>query len=325
MKPENETFHTTSEGKRSKSAREIESDIAETRNALTDDIKALSDKASPAHLKQEAKQAFKDVKGAATEKAAEVKDAAIEVKDAVVEKATELKDAAVDKAQEAVDLVTETAEEVGIQARRAGEVAIEFARDNAVPLALLSVGAGWLAANQWRSRAVIDEDEELDEYPADNTTYYSTEPNSARTRREVSNRSAPGRQGQPKNALRQAGARAGKSTKAAGRKLVAAEHSLAQRATRGRDMVTEKLTSAGRASREFAQDNPLAIVVGSLVAGLGMGLLLPTSAREDQLLGPARARVRRAISEAGSAVREVGTVARDTAKDVISSVESQTH
>jgi len=339
MTQENKPFQSASEPKRTKSAREMEADIAETRNALTDDIKALSDKVSPAHLKHEAKQALNDAKGAAVDKVVEVKDAALDLKDAAVDKAVELKDVALDKAvelkdvaldkaQEAADAVSETVEEVSIQARRAGQAAWGFAVDNAVPLALIGVGAGWLFSNRRRGRSLSSSDAAAAEYPADNTTFYSVEPyQRLSTRGDGSLGSTTDGGRKNGSGLSQAGSRVGKRTKAvyekASEKLGSAEQALAQRASRGRELVTQKVSRAGQASREFAQDNPLAVAVGSLIAGVGVGLLLPSTAREDRLLGPSRERVRRMLGDASDAVRDVSSMARETAKDAVSSAEGR--
>jgi len=328
MTQENKSLQSTSDPKRTKSAREMEADIAETRNALTDDIKALSDKVSPAHLKHEAKQALNDAKDAAVDKVVEVKDAALDLKDAAVDKAIELKDVAMDKAQEAAEAVSETVEEVGIQARRVGQATWGFAVDNAVPLALIGVGAGWLFSNRRRGRSLGFSDAAAVDYPADNTTFYSSEPyQRLSTRGDGSLRSTTDGAGRNGSGSSQSGSRVAKRTKAvyekASQKLGSAEQALAQRASRGRELVTEKVSRAGQASREFAQGNPLAVALGSLIAGVGLGLLLPSTAREDRLLGPSRERVRRMLGDASEAVRDVGSVARETAKDAVSSAEGR--
>jgi len=318
------TTPSTMDPKRNKSAREIEADIGETRNALSDDLKALSDKVSPAHIKHEAKQALSDAKNAAVEKAAEINDAAMELKDAAVEKAVELKDEAVEKAQQAAEAVSETIDEVGIQARRAGEVAWGFAVDNAVPLALIGIGAGWMFANQRRTRLAADDDYESDDddYLTSNVVYDARSSAPVARKRQTAKKSGPKRAGEKLNrAASRAGDRAQAVYDKAGESLVHAEDALAQRASRGREIVTESLTRARDASREFAQANALAVAFGSLVAGVGVGLLLPSSARENQWLEPSRDRLRRVVGDARNTAREVGSAARETAKETISTLE----
>ena len=64
-----------------------------------------------------------------------------------------------------------------------------------------------------------------------------------------------------------------------------------------------------------AEENPLAVAIGAAVVGLALGLLLPGTQREDDLMGPARdklvdraertaERVKDAAVEAGREVKE---------------------
>jgi len=316
---------SSSETKRNKSAREIEADIGETRNALSDDIKALSDKVSPANLKQEAKQAMNEAKNVAVEKAIEVKDAAVdkavEIKDVAVERAAEVKDTAMVKAREAADAVSETIDEVSTQARQAGDAVWSFALDNAVPLTLISIGAGWLFANRRRTRmpSMYDRD---DDYLSENVV------SETRPRRSAALR---GRNGLKRagDTLSRTGSRVGSSAQAAygkaGETIGQAEEALAESARRGRDIMSQKLTRARDVSRDFAAENPLAVAFGSLLAGVGVGLLLPSTARESQWLEPSRARFRSMIGDARDAAREVGSVAQDTARQTLSTMEGHAH
>jgi len=311
----------------SKNPREIEAAIGDTRNALTDDIKALSDKTSPAHLKQEAKQAIKNAKDnvleKAAEKGAEVKDRALEIKDIAVEKAVEAKDIAVEKAHEAGEAISEAVDEVAEQTRHASEVAWRFTVDNALPLGLIGLGAGLLIANSRSqstrvSRPDVEWGDELDEsdYPADNLAF-ATDAYPAPARRVATSPRGSGKS----TALKKAGSRLRDNTRSAydkaGRGLVQAEHRLADSAISARDAVQDRLQRVGQASRDFAQANPLALAFGTLLAGVGVGLLLPSTPREDRLLQPARSRIRTAIGTARDAADEVTQAAKQTAQDTI--------
>lgn len=301
----------SAEPKQTKSAREIEADIGQTRNALSEDIKALGDKISPANIKHEAKQALNDAKDATVEKAGQLKDAAIE-------KAAELKDVAVDKAQQAAEVASEAIDDVSREARRAGEALSNFAAGNAVPLALIAIGAGWLFANRGRPRVYSGDDELEDDVIYD-----------AR-----STRRGPRTNGPKRGALKRAGdnvkeARSRASSKleagyeAAGETIEQAEHALARGVNRGRDIVTDSVSRARQATSDFAHENPLAVAFGSLLAGVGVGLLLPTSAGENRLLAPGRARIRRLVGDARETAREVGSAARSTARDTVSALEGR--
>jgi len=348
MTPENRPDLQTN-----KNPREIEAAISDTRNALADDIKALSDKTSPAHLKQEAKQAIKTAKDNLVDKAVEkttvakdvVVDRALEIKDIAVEKATEFKDIAVErateakdiavaKASEAADAIAETAEEVATEARDIGRVAWKFTVANAVPLSLIGLGAGLLLSNQRKSKRLSDasweEDTYLDypdEYPADNLAFATDVDSPARVRTLAS----PQRRRRPApSALRKASTNLRQTSKSAydkaGQGIESAEHTLVDTAARGRDIVVDTAArgrdlvqdgfrNVSRASREFAAANPLALAFGTLWAGVGVGLLLPSTSREDELLRPARTRIRGALGDARRAAEDVTNVAKDTLRD----------
>jgi len=340
------------EAQASKDPRQIEAAIGDTRNALTDDIKALSDKASPAHIKQEAKQALKNAKDnvidkgvqaadVAVDRALEIKDVAVEraleIKDAAVEKASEVKELALTKAHEAADVIAEKADEVAAQTRDVSRVAWQFTVNNAVPLSLIGLGAGLLITNQRKSQSarlpeydaswdVDDEPVFPEDYPADNLAFVTDIETPVGTR--TSGAIRPRRKAAAP-ALNKAGARLRQSSKSAydkaGQSLEQAEHKLADTAARSRDAVQERLRNVQRASRDFAQANPLALAFGTLLAGVGVGLLLPSTSREDTLLRPARNRIRGALGEARRTAQDVTDLTRQTIRDGVSDVAADLH
>jgi ElaB/YqjD/DUF883 family membrane-anchored ribosome-binding protein len=335
------------EAQRPKSAREIETSIGETRNALRDDISALGDKVSPENIKHEVKQAVKNAGEQALDKAVEAKDVvvdkAIEVKDAVVEKATEVKDAAIERAHEAADTISETYDEVSYQTRRAGRAAWSFTVDNAVPLSLIGIGASWLLVNRSsRNGRKPDRywDEELADYPPDNLAYsrgyaYDEYPDS-RARDYATRSGDSARRPAVRATRRQPSAREGMQRTAAkvreeGRSLServdsvmsTAGHAVADQASHGREIVEDRWRRVRDGSRDVAQQNPLALALGTLVAGVGIGLLLPGTKREDRLLEPTRDRMRRPVNRARDTAQDVGRIAKRTADDTLATVQGQ--
>lgn len=322
-KSEPNKFENKSDPKRGKSSTEIEAQISETRNSLTDDIKALGDKVSPENIKREVKQGLKDASDVAVEKA-------IEVKDAVVDKAVELKDATVVKAQQAADVISETADEVAYQSRRIGAAAWRFTAANAVPLSLVGLGIGWMVAS---ARSGRTERGELSAHTSAGDQYVPSsdmgyEPNAYST----------GRSGALKNRRRSADngsrpigddgmrARGDSSTaRSAAATLSRAATGLGDRAMQGKDMVQRQVQRAGRASVDFAKANPLALALGALAAGVGVGLLLPSTGRENQWFGPSRDKLKHVLVDAREAAMDVGAVAKQTAKDTMATVEGTTH
>jgi ElaB/YqjD/DUF883 family membrane-anchored ribosome-binding protein len=64
---------------------------------------------------------------------------------------------------------------------------------------------------------------------------------------------------------------------------------------------------AGERARDFGAENPLAVGLLALAAGIGMGLLLPSTRKENRLMGETRDRLardaRRTASELGRSVQ----------------------
>lgn len=331
------TKHNDKEGKRNKSSRELENEIGETRSAISDDIKALSDKVSPANLKHEATQALgsatdaamnkaNELTGVVVEKAVEVKDATVEkakqVRDVAVDKANELKDAAVDTAQHAAQAASETFEEISEETRRAGRAAFRFTADNAIPLGMIGLGAGWLISNIRKDREqyrVPELPTPYRDYPADNAEYYTSMAYSdeAARPRGYTGGNSTGRK------VRGAYERVERGVESAGRDAYArveqgvrsAGQRVRETAGRSKQAVQLQAAKLRDASRDVAERNPMALAVGTLIAGIGVGLLLPTSEREDRLLEPGRQRVRRMVGQARDTAREVGGIARETAQN----------
>jgi len=330
---------------RDKSSRDMELEIRDTRASLNEDIKALSDKVTPANLKQEAKhevkQAAKHVKTAAMDKAVEVKDtakgAAVEFKDAAVDKAVAAKEATVDTAHQLTDKASETMEQVGAQTRRAGSALRSFIAANPMPLGLIGIGAGWLITNHRRGRAelrsmpppIVERTVYADEYGYSSGAVYPAEASafgveSMQTSQPLTERERPIRsrmEGAKHNIGEAAHNLSGKASAAFDR----AQHKLADSAAHGRDVVQRNYGRARQASHDIAQDYPLAVALGTLMTGLGLGLLLPSTTREDKLLGPSRERFRQNLREVRSAAQEVGRTAKQTATDTMATVEGPVH
>jgi ElaB/YqjD/DUF883 family membrane-anchored ribosome-binding protein len=72
---------------------------------------------------------------------------------------------------------------------------------------------------------------------------------------------------------------------------------------------------------DFGRDNPLAIGAVALAAGVGVGLLLPSTQRENELLGAARDRI---VGEVSDSVESLKRTAKGTAHDVSDAVREVT-
>jgi len=370
-----------------KTSTEIESQIGETRAAMSDDIRALSDKFSPAHLKEEAKDAAKGVVNsaadAAMDKAGDAKDAvvdkAIEVKDVVVEKAIEVKDVVVDKAievkdkaievervvaekaielkddgaellAEAKDAVVKTLDDVGEQAKRLGGAAWRYTSANAVPLALVGIGTGWLIANSRRSSSEVssprlaagydsdyDDDEFDDELYPERDDVFVTDSSPAKQPRQGVTKRRAGRpasarassalgNGGPNRSASNLQNKASALASQASDVARTTKHKIEDDAARATDLVRSRLgqgtdyvrkgvARATDATKTFADNNPIALAMATLALGVGIGMILPASERETKVLRPAREKFDRFAGDAREAASDLAQVARETANE----------
>jgi len=246
----------------------------------------------------------------------------------------------------AKDAASETLERVTEEAQEIGTATWQFTRENAVPIALIGLGAGWLIANSRRtSRAGEYEFEvevesptsmtELDEYeygePLDYGTDYGralgtqgivstrsgmTNQSSARRRTSGVRKPSAMRNRQPSRSW----------TSEASDRARRVEEKLANGASQGTDLLRKgwdrarETTSKGwdrarETTTSLATEKPLVATLGVLAAGIGIGLLLPTSDRETKLLQPVRSRIDRVLGDARQAASDVAQVAKNTAND----------
>jgi len=64
---------------------------------------------------------------------------------------------------------------------------------------------------------------------------------------------------------------------------------------------------------DFAEQNPLAVGALALVAGVGVGMLLPSSQRENRLLGETRDRL---VSDAQRTASRFGETVKNSASEL---------
>jgi ElaB/YqjD/DUF883 family membrane-anchored ribosome-binding protein len=198
--------------------------------------------------------------------------------------------------------------------RHASESVIGPVRANPIPFALIGLGVGWLLIDA-RRRSNGSEEAELPLEYAENfgdqgfmnePVGYVDEPGfgepSARER--VESFSARAKE------------RAHGMSDAARRRASALQHRARKGALHARD-----------GARNMLHENPMAMGAAALAAGLGIGLLLPTTAREnrlfgerrDQLLDAAKAKAHEVGEVASEAARRAATAAKDSAKQTVQS------
>jgi len=191
---------------------------------------------------------------------------------------------------------------VGEQARRTGFRLVEVIRENPLPVIAVGAGVTWLLTQ--RSRSEVS--------GGRMARYAYTGPER--------------RQGDAWQSGTGSSSRMGGAVSGMKESVSEAASGVAERAGELKDRAGERLSELGgearRRSRRIktnlehtAEENPLALAIGATVVGLALGLLLPGTEREDEMMGPARdqlvdraehtaERVKDAAVEAGREIKE---------------------
>jgi ElaB/YqjD/DUF883 family membrane-anchored ribosome-binding protein len=207
----------------------------------------------------------------------------------------EAKSAIKDAAQGAVS-------NVGEQARRTGSRLVEVIRENPLPVIAVGAGVTWLLTQRSRS-----------EVSGSRMARYAY---TGHERRQGENwQSGSGIRG-----------RVGGTVSGVKDSVSEAASSVAERAGEIKDQAEARIGELSGEARQrtrrirtnlqhVAEENPLAVAIGAAVVGLALGMLLPGTQREDELMGSSRdqlvdraertaERVKDAAVEAGREVKE---------------------
>lgn len=103
-------------------------------------------------------------------------------------------------------------------------------------------------------------------------------------------------------------------------RAVEASHDLRDRASDLSSQAYGQLQRAGTRTLDYGNENPLAVGALAVVAGLGVGLLLPSTERENALLGETRDRL---LDDAQRAASRLGEGVQRTASDLKGAIQAQ--
>jgi len=197
---------------------------------------------------------------------------------------------------------------VGQQARRTSSRLVEVIRENPLPVIAVGAGVTWLLTQ--RSRSDVSGDRMA--------RYAYTGPE----RRQGMNwQSGSGGSGRVSSTV---GGMKDSVSEAAG--------GVAERASELKDRAGERIGEIGGKARwqtqriktnleHVADENPLALGIGAVVVGLSLGLLLPGTQREDEIMGSARDqlvdRAEETMERAKDAAVEAGQQVKETVKSEI--------
>lgn len=185
----------------------------------------------------------------------------------------------------------------------------EFVRENPGPAVLIAAGLAWLFVNreQARSRTLPVRIKDSAARLKDSTTEKLDQA------RESTSETLHHAREVTSDKLQQA-------KEATTESLQQAREATEARAQALRQAASEKAQMAQEKYRLVLQENPLALGAGALIAGLVLGLLLPSTRRENELLGETRDSL---MDQAKAIVNEARTAAVSTLRANRDSVEEK--
>jgi vacuolar-type H+-ATPase subunit H len=305
---------------------ETQRDIEQTRGEMSGTLEAIQAKLDPDLLKEQAKEIVHDATEQAQALAHEtIHDAAEQAKEVIQtasKQARETIHEATDQAKEAVhDATVGRAEEavgdIRQTVRGMGTTMLDTIKQNPVPAALAGIGLGWLYMKRREAASRSSSAPSQGSRPA----MYADASSAERRSYEPDGTGQTGA-----NGVSDAMGRTAEQAKAmAGGAVDHVQTTAGQAKDTAGDITYQALESAGRAVvgvqdstgkitsgissqvQQMLDDSPLALGGLALATGAAIGLLLPTTQSENQLMGQARDRVLQQ--------------AKETAKDVQPKVE----
>jgi len=255
--PTNQDFDTDAESRSDKSPEEIEREIEETRNRMSQNIDELGDRLSPQNLKHEAKTAIKSA------------------------------------AQDAVSTV-------GEKARRGGSRLVDVIRDNPLPVIAVGAGVTWLLTKR------------------------SNDDISGNRMARYAYTGADRRQGEGSGLKN----RIGSAVSDVKGKVSDAASGIAGRASDFASGTQERVGEFGSQARRqgervktslenVAEENPLSVAIGAAILGMAIGLLLPGTERENELMGTTRDQLVDRAEKTAERVKDAAVEAGREVKDAV--------
>jgi ElaB/YqjD/DUF883 family membrane-anchored ribosome-binding protein len=190
---------------------------------------------------------------------------------------------------------------VGEQARRTSSRLVEVIRENPLPVIAVGAGVTWLLTQ--RSKGEVS---------GDRMAQYAYTGPERRQSHGVKDR-------------------VGSAVSGVKESVSEAVGGVAERASELKERAGERIGNVGGRARwqtqrlktnleHAADENPLALAIGAAVAGLALGLLLPGTQREDELMGPARDQL---VDRAGETVERAKDAAVEAGREVKETVKAE--
>jgi ElaB/YqjD/DUF883 family membrane-anchored ribosome-binding protein len=190
---------------------------------------------------------------------------------------------------------------VGEQARRTSSRLVEVIRENPLPVIAVGAGVTWLLTQ--RSKGEVSGD-------------------------RMARYAYTGPERRQSHGLKD---RVGSAVSGVKESVSEAVGGVTERASELRERAGERIGDVGGRARwqtqrvktnleHAADENPLALAVGAAVVGLALGLLLPGTQREDELMGSARDQL---VDRAGETVERAKEAAVEAGREVKETVKSE--
>lgn len=282
-------LNTGDEDTSDESASEIRDDIEDTRARMGSTIDAIQEKLSPQNLIQQAKDTARD--------------------------------ATIGKAQEMASNVADSA-------RETGSSIMDTIRQNPVPVALTAVGLGWLfisarreASNRrdrdyWYGRYGRYDDRSRGGYPG----YYGQQYQQPQQSQQQNGGGMSQMADKVQDTAGRVGGQVQQAASNVGDRMQDAANTVADKAG---DMADYAQYQAQRTQGWLQQtwdDNPLLVTAGALALGTIVGLAIPETQMENQLMGDARDNL---VQKAQDAAQDTVQKAQSAATNVTNQVQQQ--
>ena len=217
------------------------------------------------------------------------------------------------------NLAQSAAAGIGEQARQTGSRLADAIRENPIPIAAIGLGVTWLVARQRLKSG------------AGRYGYGGAE-------RRISGYPERRRRSGGQSATSVGGLRAPDARTGVGERAEAMAERVGDVAERAQERVSElgneakaRMQQLGTRAREqtrqvgtrlerMIDENPLALAAGAIVLGLAVGLVLPRTRREDELMGSARDQV---VERGEQVVDRVKEAAGEAAREVTATVKGE--